>query len=161
MNNRTMRFALAALVFLAGAGAATAGHAQSFDFQSDCAGWIAKKGYSSDYIKLKVGKRQRGNPDSWRGNVEPKEVQPGDVVMSYIREKGRNMRVAYVEEVVRNSDGTAGAVILSEWNEGKYVDERCFATDHFGRLSPPRRIPLDGIVRVWRPSLPLPAAAVE
>lgn len=135
--------------------------AQSFDFQRDCAQWIAQKGYSADYIKLKVGKRQRGTPMGWRGNVELREVQPGDVAISYLRNKGRYMRAAYVEEVLREADGSARAVIVSEWNEGRFTDERCFVTDHFGRLSPARRIALDEVVRLWRPSLPLPAADTE
>ena len=35
----------------------------------------------------------------------------GDIVLSYIREKGRNMRVAHIDEVVREADGTAGAMV--------------------------------------------------
>ena len=136
-------------------------HAQPVDFARDCAQWIDKKGYSADYIKLKTGKRQKGMPLNWRGNVEPKDVQPGDVVISYIREKGRNMRVAYVEEVRRNADGSAASLTVSEWNMGKYIDEPCFVTDHFGRLAESRPMPIDTIGKVWRPSLPLPAAEVE
>jgi hypothetical protein len=135
--------------------------AQPVDFARDCAQWIDKKGYSADYIKLKTGKRQTGMPLNWRGNVEPKDVQLGDVVISYLREKGRNMRVAYVEEVRRAADGSAASLIVSEWNMGKYVDERCFVTDHFGRLSESRPMPIDTITKVWRPSLPLPAANTE
>jgi len=62
---------------------------------------------------------------------------------------------AYVEEVRRNADGSASAVLVSEWNEGPFIDERCNVTDHFGRLSPQRPVALDTVVRVWRPTLPL------
>jgi|SRR5664279_894455 len=138
--------------FVACAVAASA--AEPFDFQRDCAQWIEKHGYSSDYIKLKVGKRQRGVPETWTGNVEPKDVQVGDVVISYIREKGRNSRAAYVEDVRRNFSGEAAAVFVSEWNMGPYIDERCFVTTRFGVISQ-NVIGIDAVVRVWRPSLPL------
>ncbi len=143
--------ALAALLCVAAAAAA----AQEFNFQRDCAPWIEKRGYSTDYIEQKVGKRQPGTADGWRGNVAAKDVQPGDVVLTLIREKGRSMRASYVEDVRRNADGSPGAVFVSEWNMGRYIDERCFVTDHFGMLSPPRPITIDAVVRVWRPSLPL------
>jgi len=68
---------------------------------------------------------------------------------------------SYVEEVRRDRDGIAGAVIVTEWNEGKYIDEACFVTDHFGRDSGQRAIPLDTVVRVWRPSLPLAGPPAE
>jgi|SRR5450755_1515679 hypothetical protein len=143
--------ALAALLCFTAAAAAV----QEFNFQRDCALWIEKHGYSTDYIRQKVGKRQPGTADAWRGNVAVKDVQPGDVVLTLIREKGRSMRASYVEDVRRNADGSPGAVFVSEWNEGRYIDERCFVTDHFGLLSPPRPITIPAIVRVWRPSLPL------
>ncbi len=139
-----------------------AAHAQQpLDFQRDCADWIARKGYSADYIEQKIGKRQPGVPRYWRGNVDAKDVQPGDVVITFIQRKGQNQRLAYVEEVRRNADGSAGAVFVSEWNQGKYTDERCFVTDHFGRLAESKPIPVDTIDKVWRPSLPLPAAQAE
>lgn len=135
--------------------------AQSAAFQRDCAQWIEKHGYSADYIKLKTGKRQRGTPDGWRANIAAKDLQPGDVVITAIKDKPPHLRVSYVEEVRANSDGSAGAAVVTEWNEGKYVDERCLVTDHFGRDSGRRSIPVDTIVRAWRPSLPLAGVALE
>src|SRR5664279_3728116 len=153
-----MRIALvlAALVALA-----PAARGQAVVFDRDCAKWIEQHGYSVDYIKLKTGKRQRGVAETWRGNVEPKDAQPGDVAMSYIKDKGRHMRVAYVEDVHKNADGSTAAVVISEWNMGRYIDEPCYVTDHFGRDSGRKVLSVDGFVRVWRPSRPLPAAAVE
>lgn len=137
-------------------------HAQDgFVFNRDCAKWLEQKGYSTDYIQQKVGTRQRGFAQNWQGNVEPKDVQPGDVVIAFIRQKGQNMRVAYVEEVRRNADGTSGAVFVTEWNQGKYTDERCFVTDHFGRLSESKPMTVGTIDKVWRPSLPLKGAVKE
>jgi hypothetical protein len=138
-----------------------AARAQSAAGTPDCAKWQARKGYSVDYIQLKTGKRQRGMADTWRGNVEPNDVEPGDVVLTPIRDKGRRLHASYVEEVRRNTDGNVAAVIVTEWNLGKYVDEACLATDHFGRDSGKRPVPIDAVVRVWRPSLPVPGAAVE
>ena len=155
-DNRPMRAAcLVALIGLAGAAA----HAQGGRIEPDCSQWVEKKGYSTDYIKLRTGKRQRGMAEGWRGNIAAKDVQAGDVVMTYIPDKGRRMRVSYVEEVRANADGSAGAAIITEWNEGRYVDEPCFVTDHFGRDSGRRSIPIDTVVRAWRPSLPMAGAA--
>lgn len=150
-----MRAARVLLTVTAGGLAAQSLPAQQFDFQRDCAKWIEQHGFAADYIKKKTGKRQRGLVEHWVGNVEPKDVQPGDVVVTLRRNEERRMRAAYVEEVQRHADGSAAAVIVSEWNEGKYVDERCAVTDHFGRLSEPRPIIVDAIVKVWRPSLPI------
>jgi hypothetical protein len=151
------RSALALAVAVA-AGAVTAlpARAQSaFVFDRDCARWIDQHGYSADYIKSKTGKRQPGTPNGWRSNVEKQNVQPGDVVITLLREKGQAMRASYVETVTRNPDGSVFGVVVSEWNEGRYIDERCFVTDHFGRLSPERPLPLAEVVKVWRPTLPL------
>ena len=152
MNPHAAGSCVAALLLATLAPVATA---QDFEFQRDCAHWVAQHGYSADYIKLRVGKRQPGPLESWRGNVAASDVQPGDVVLTPIRPKARGLRAAYVEEVRRNADGSASALLVSEWNEGPFVDERCNVTDHFGRLSPQRPVALDTVVRVWRPSLPL------
>ncbi len=138
---------------LAGAVLALPAQAQEFSFQRDCASWVEQHGYSVDYIKLKTGKRQTGPIDGWRGNVDTKDVQPGDVVLTRLREKSRLMRVSYVEDIRRNADGSPGAILVSEWNEGRYTDERCLVTDHFGVASS-RAVPVGEVVRVWRPSLP-------
>ena len=79
MNNSSMRHLFAALSSCI---ATTASHAEPFDFQRDCAQWVAQKGYSTEDVKLKVGARQRGSAKASRGNGEPKKVQPGDVVIS-------------------------------------------------------------------------------
>jgi hypothetical protein len=149
-----MRAALVMIV-VAGAGLAVAPAFAQPKGEPDCSQWTEKKGFSTDYIKLETGKRQRGAAESWRGNVAPRDVQPGDVVITPMKDKGRRMRVSYVEDVRRDGQGNAGAVVVTEWNEGKYIDEPCLVTDHFGRDSGQRSVPLDTVVRVWRPSLPL------
>ena len=127
----------------------------------DCSQWLDRKGYSADYIQLKAGKRQRGLADSWRGNVDPQQVEPGDVALTPIRDHEGRLHASYVEEVRRNTDGNVSAVIVTEWNLGKYVDEACLATDHFGRDSGKRPVPIDLVVRVWRPSLPVAGPPLE
>ena len=63
-------------------------HAQSASFIRDCQKWIDKKGYSTDYIEQKTGKRQSGLASSWRGNVRVQGIQPGDVVLVRLRVPG-------------------------------------------------------------------------
>jgi hypothetical protein len=125
-----------------------------FEFNRDCRQWLNKRGYSVDYILLKTGKRQPGMATKWRSNVAAKEVQFGDVVTSRLRERPAASRASYVEEVRRNADGSPSDVRVSEWNMGRYTDKRCFVTDKFGILTE-KWIPVDALVVVWRPSLPL------
>ena len=125
-------------------------------FAEKCKSWIDKKGYSTDYIETKTGKRQPGLAPQWKGNVEPADVQVGDVLFTYVPNSTTAQRVAMVDEVIREADGKASAVIYSEWNQGKrFVDRDCLVTDSFG-LPTSGRLPVPAILRVWRPSLPLP-----
>jgi hypothetical protein len=129
-------------------------HAQSPAFLRDCRNWIDKKGYSTDYIEQKTGKRQPGLASDWRGNLPVPDVAPGDVILIRLRVPGA-MHAALVDEVRTNADGTVNSVRVSEWNWGPLTDQRCLVTENFGRLSPIRWIPLDAIAYVWRSSLPL------
>lgn len=153
--------AFAVLILAAAAAAQAQVAANGTGSAHDCSQWLARKGYSVDYIQMKTGKRQGGMADAWRGNVEPNDVEPGDVVLTPIRDKGQRLHAAYVEEVRRNTDGNVAAVFVTEWNLGKYVDEPCLATDHFGRDSGKRPVPIEAVVRVWRPSLPVAGAPTE
>ena len=125
--------------------------AQSAAFIRECQQWIDKKGYSTDYIEQKLGKRQPGMASAWRGNVPVEEVRPGDVALVGIRTRPDSQHVALVEEVHRGRDGLVTAVRVSEWNWGRYVDQGCLVTETFGRLAPERKIHLDAIRQVWRP----------
>ena len=145
-------FALFPLCLALCAGASSNVNAQTF--AEKCKGWIEKKGYSTDYIESKTGKRQPGLAPQWTGNVEPEAVQVGDVVFGYVSGDGKAQRVALVDEV-EQKDGKPVAVIYSEWNQGsRYTDRDCFITDKFG-LPTSGRLPVPAILRVWRPSLPL------
>jgi len=128
-------------------------HAQSANFLKDCQQWIEKKGYSSDYIEQKVGKRQRGLPGSWRGNVAVREVQTGDVALIALPAGAQH--AAFVEEVRHNADGAVNSIRLSEWNWGPTTNARCLVTENFGKLAPERWIETGSIASIWRPSVPL------
>ena len=92
----------------------------------------------------------------WKGNVEPADVQAGDVLFTFVPNSTTAQRVAMVDEVIREADGKASAVIYSEWNQAKrFIDRDCLVTDSFG-LPTAGRLPVPAILRVWRPSLPLP-----
>lgn len=126
-------------------------------FAVRCKQWIEKKGYSLDYIEQKTGKRQEGQPPSWKGNVKPEAVQVGDVVIAQVSGDAAAQRVAYVEEVAAGSDGLAYAVFVTEWNQGRQMlDKDCLVTNLFGQTGSKLRVPLNTVLRVWRPSLPLP-----
>jgi hypothetical protein len=130
--------------------------ARAQTFAIDCKEWIDKKGYSADDIEAKTGRRQPGFPAQWKNNVAPADVQVGDVVFAYFREGATTQRVAMVDEVINGGDGKAAAVVITEWNYGqRYTNQKCFVTDKFG-LPSSSRIPVPSILRVRRPSLPLP-----
>jgi hypothetical protein len=145
----------AAVVALILLGGAVLSHAQSPKFLADCRAWVERKGYSTDYIEQKTGKRQPGLAGSWRGNVDLDRAEPGDVVLVRLRAPGA-MHAALVEEVRRGTGGAVSAVRVSEWNWGRMTDERCLVTENFARLAPARWVDADAIALVWRPSQPLP-----
>ena len=132
----------------------TAAHAQSANFLKDCQQWIEKKGYSSDYIEQKLGKRQRGLPGSWRGNVAVRDVQAGDVALIALPAAGAQ-HAAYVEEVRRNAERAVTGIRISEWNWGPTTNTRCLITENFGKPAPERWIESSSVAAVWRPSLPV------
>ena len=79
------------------------------------------------------------------------------MVISSVQGDAAGQRVAYVEEVAAGSDGLAYAVFVTEWNQGKqYLDKDCLVTNLFGQTGSKLRVPLNTVLRVWRPSLPLP-----
>jgi hypothetical protein len=124
--------------------------AQSPAFTRACQKWIDQKGYSTDYIEHKSGKRQPGLASEWKGNVAVESVRPGDVVL--IKLPRDAMHAACVEEV-RSANGSA-TVRISESNRGRMTDRRCLVTENFGKTRE-RLIPRDSIAYVWRPGLPL------
>jgi hypothetical protein len=94
--------------------------------------------------------------DEWKGNVAVEDVAAGDVVLTHLPRNIKVLHASYVEDVRRDAAGKLVEVMVTDWNLGPYTDERCFVTDRFGIATPPRPIAAERIVRVWRPSLPLP-----
>jgi surface antigen len=76
-----------------------------------CAAYYGK-GYCTDYVNSKIGNRQRGNAENWRGGLPRNLVRKGDVAI--FRRVGH---VAYVEDVVsRDKNGNPSRIRVSEWN---------------------------------------------
>lgn len=125
--------------------------AQGVRFQRECADWIAKKGYSVDYIEQRTGERPAGNmAGDWRSNLEPKDAQPGDVVLIYIDDaSARSQRAEVVDEVLRHADGSIRAFRTSSMNIGKLVDAACHVTDNFGKVTQ-RTVNFDRVARARR-----------
>ncbi len=131
-------------------------HAQEGKFEADCAKWIEKQGYTRNYIATRVENLQQGSPTQWRGNVEPSQVQVGDIVVVRLRVAPEGLKAGYVESVIRNANGVAARTEVSAWNwGGGFIDRPCFVTKEFGVRSV-NPVQVSEIVRVWRPSLPLP-----
>src|ERR1043166_6770161 len=125
--------------------------AQSPSFTRACQKWIDQKGYSTDYIEQKTGKRQPGLASERRGNLPVENVQRGDVGL--IKLPREAMHAALVEEV-RSASDTPSSVRVSEWNWGRMTDQRCLITENFAKTGE-RWLNLDSVALVWRPSLPL------
>ena len=122
-------------------------------FRRDCAEWIAKKGYSSDYIEERLGAKPAGDTArDWRPNLDAKDAQPNDIVFIAVESSdGRGRRAEVVDEVERAADGSISGFRTSSMNIGKVVDARCAITENFGQVSR-RRVAFDRVVGAWRPA---------
>ncbi len=132
---------------------APAVHAQdNARFMRDCAEWVAKKGYSVDYIDQRTGERPAGNlARDWRANLDPKDVQAGDVVFVHVDSvDGKGQRAEVVDEVLRLADGSISGFRTSSMNIGKMVEPQCHVTENFGKVSR-RRVGFDRVQGAWRP----------
>jgi hypothetical protein len=116
-------------------------------FNARCHEWIAKRGYSVNYVEKRVGKRQPGFGRSWVGNIERDAVQPGDVAI-FVPWEGHT---AVVEEVERGPNGKPARLRISDWNRpGRYLDQACIVTEYFGKLST-WWVDASMATRFWRP----------
>lgn len=140
------------LALLAGVACAVQAQGSGEQFKRDCAAWIAKKGYSSDYIEQRTGARPSGDAArDWVPNIEPADAQPGDVVLLYVESAGgRGRRAEVVDEVLRGADGVVTGWRTSSMNIGRMVEPHCHVTENFGKVST-RRIAADRVVGAWRP----------
>lgn len=119
-------------------------------FVNRCAEWVAKKGYSVDYIEQRTGQRPRGNlAADWRANLEPKDLKPGDVVFVATGSQ-RGQRAEVVDEVMRGADGAIVELRTSSMNTGAMVEPGCQVTENFGKVTQ-RTIRFEAVLRAWRP----------
>ncbi len=135
------------------AAVAPAAHAQdNARFMRNCAEWVAKKGYSVDYIEQRTGERPSGNmAQDWRANLDPKDAMPGDVVFIGVDSiDGKGQRAEVVEAVGRNPDGSIKGFRTSSMNIGKTVEPQCHITENFGKVTV-RRVAFERVIRAWRP----------
>jgi len=138
-------FALASL-------AIASGLANSSPAQDPCARYYGK-GYCTDYIQQRVGRKPRGNAGTWSSNIDPKTVRPGDVaIFSSPAPWGH---VAIVERVIyeRNTDRPY-QIDISEWNWGsassKPEERACAVTQKFGKPTY-RTVRVTTVKGYWRP----------
>lgn len=118
-------------------------------FVNRCAEWIAKKGYSVDYIEQRTGQRPRGNMAAdWRANLEPADVKPGDVV--FLSSGNTGQRAEVVDEVLRDATGAIAEVKTSSMNHGKMLEPSCQITENFGKVTQ-RVVKFTAVMRAWRP----------
>jgi surface antigen len=118
---------------------------------ADCSQWYGK-GYCTDYVAKRTGKRQGGDAKNWSGNVKDKStIRSGDVV---IFDFGHWGHVAVVDQVHYRQVGkaqVADSVRISEWNWADPLDA-CARGPNFGKLTTPQRtVSLQSVSRVWRP----------
>lgn len=131
--------------------ATPAGAARADWFMRECADWVAKKGYSVDYIEQRTGQRPMGNmAGDWMPNVEPKDAIPGDVLLVRLASSSSGQRAEVVDEVLRRPDGTIRAFRTSSMNIGKMVEPRCRITENFGKVTE-RTVKFERVHGVWRP----------
>jgi hypothetical protein len=121
----------------------------SSGFVNRCAEWIAKKGYSVDYIEQRTGQRPRGNMAAdWRANLEPANLKPGDVV--FLSSGNSGQRAEVVDELLRDAAGAIAELKTSSMNNGKMLEPSCQITENFGKVTQ-RVVKFAAVVRAWRP----------
>jgi len=121
------------------------------DRAARCASWIAKKGYSRDYIEQRTGFRPPPR-ETWQDNIRRDELQVGDVVVVTLWPG----HVELIEELARDKDGKPERLRVSSFNYGPgqaWIDRGCNATMKFG-VETTHWIALRETVGYWRPEAP-------
>ncbi len=119
----------------------------------DCRKYFGK-GYCTDYIKQRTGKKQSGDAGTWSGNIRNiKEIRPGDVaIFSSPAPWGH---VAVIERVIyeRNTDKPY-EIEISEMNWGRLSsnaeERKCAVTQKFNQVSR-RTVRVTTVKAFWRP----------
>ena len=113
-----------------------------------CASWIAKKGYSRDYVEQRTGSRPPSR-SNWRDNIRPEELQVGDVVVLTLWPG----HVAVIDEITRDKSGKPERMRVSSFNYGRgqgWIDRDCEVSAKFG-VEVSHWVSLAETVGYWRP----------
>jgi len=108
------------------------------------------RGYCTDYIQRRTGRRQSGDAGRWQGNFPVTQGRGGDVaIFTYPAPFGH---VAYiVRPVYAHNTANLIAYDIEEWNYGpQWVNRTCGVTNKFGVVTS-RRIAVSAVSRIWRP----------
>lgn len=102
--------------------------------------WLAKGGFCTDYVQKKVNPSRSGAEVTWTA-VQPLDVKKGDIAKFAAR-----AHYAYVEDVVRDSQGRPVRVNVSEYNFGDcLVDAQAMVTDKYMIVNTRNGIPLNAV----------------
>ena len=118
------------------------------DFATRCASWVAKKGYSRDYIYQRIGSLPPARA-KWVSNIRPEELQVGDVVMLTLWPG----HVGLVDEIARDANGGIERLKVSSFNYGRgqgWLDRSCDVTVKFG-IEVNMWVLLSETTGYWRP----------
>ena len=120
------------------------------DRATRCASWIAKKGYSRDYVEQRTGFRPPPR-NRWQDNIRLEELQVGDVVGVTLWPG----HVALVEEIARHQDAKPTRLRVSSFNYGHgqgWIDRSCEVTVKFG-METASWVSIAETTGYWRPGL--------
>lgn len=102
--------------------------------------WLRKGGFCTDYVLKKSRIDRSGGEVSWMP-VHPDDVKTGDIAVFAYRS-----HYAFVESVVRDTQGKPVAVNVSEYNFGDcLVNELPMVTDKYGTVKIRADIPLKSV----------------
>ncbi len=115
---------------------------------ADCSRYFGR-GYCTDWVAQRTGRRQRGDAGSWQANRGVDQGEPGDVIIQRIGSYGH---VAVIERVqYRPYTAIPAAYDVSEMNFGpRMVNAPCAVTNYFGRVTY-RTVKVSAVAGVWRP----------
>lgn len=110
------------------------------------------RGYCTDYIQERVGRKPSGDAGTWPGNAAISSIRVGDAAIFSIGSAGH---VAYVEGVIADkATGKPKQIQISEKNWGQVLsgqeNQQCVITTNFGKKGN-RVVPITSVARVWRP----------
>lgn len=116
-----------------------------------CANYYGR-GYCTDYIQERIGRKPSGDAGTWSGNTPIASIRAGDIAIFAV---GTSGHVAYVEEVITDkSTGRPVQIRISEKNWGAVLsgqeNQRCIITSNFGKIGM-RTVPISSVAKVWRP----------